>query len=157
MGRLTGFGDAVNLFTGRSSRHNRALRDITDLAATIQDFLQRYRLQEESPGFRFLSEDLGTVKVELTTITYHLHPLIKTAKSIMGREVAPVVEELAEEYDGKVAFAKVDVDQNQQIAGKYGIMSIPTLIIFKNGKPVSNIVGFRPKAELKRNLDDALA
>ena len=73
------------------------------------------------------------------------------------RMVAPLVEELAEEYDGKVAFAKVDVDQNQQIAGKYGIMSIPTLIIFKNGKPVSNIVGFRPKAELKRNLDDALA
>ncbi len=72
------------------------------------------------------------------------------------RMVAPVVEELAEEYDGKITFAKVDVDQNSQIAGKYGIMSIPTLIIFKGGKPVSNIVGFRPKAELKRSLDDAL-
>lgn len=72
------------------------------------------------------------------------------------RMVAPVVEELAEEYDGKITFAKVDVDQNPQIAGKYGIMSIPTLIIFKGGKPVSNIVGFRPKAELKRSLDDAL-
>lgn len=72
------------------------------------------------------------------------------------RMVAPLVKELAEEYDGKVTFAKVDVDQNPQIAGKYGIMSIPTLIIFKGGKPVSNIVGFRPKAELKRNLDDAL-
>jgi len=72
------------------------------------------------------------------------------------RMVAPVVEELAEEYDGKITFAKVDVDQNPQIAGKYGIMSIPTLIIFKGGKPLSNIVGFRPKAELKRSLDDAL-
>lgn len=72
------------------------------------------------------------------------------------RMVAPVVEELAEEYDGKITFAKVDVDQNPQIAGKYGIMSIPTLIIFKGGKPVSNIVGSRPKAELKRSLDDAL-
>ncbi len=72
------------------------------------------------------------------------------------RMVAPVVEELAKEYDGKITFAKVDVDQNPQIAGKYGIMSIPTLIIFKDGKPLSNIVGFRPKAELKRNLDDAL-
>ncbi len=72
------------------------------------------------------------------------------------RMVAPMVEELAEEYDGKITFAKVDVDQNPQIAGKYGIMSIPTLIIFKDGKPVSNIVGFRPKAELKRSLDDAL-
>lgn len=94
MGRLTGFVAAVNLFTGRSSRHNRALRDITDFTATIQDFLQRYRLQDESPDFRFESEDLGTVKVELTTITYHLHPLIRTAKSIMGREVAPVLQEV---------------------------------------------------------------
>ena len=73
------------------------------------------------------------------------------------RMVAPLVEELAEEYDGKVTFAKVDVDQSPQVAGKYGIMSIPTLIIFKNGKPVSNIVGFRPKAEVKQSLDDALA
>ena len=72
------------------------------------------------------------------------------------RMVAPLVEELAAEYDGKITFAKGDVDQNPQIAGKYGIMSIPTLIIFKDGKPVSNIVGFRPKVELKRSLDDAL-
>jgi thioredoxin 1 len=72
------------------------------------------------------------------------------------RMVAPLVEELAKEYDGKVAFAKVDVDQSPQVAGKYGIMSIPTLIIFKNGKPVFNIVGLRPKAELKRKLEEAL-
>ena len=72
------------------------------------------------------------------------------------RMVAPVVEELAEEYDGRISFAKVDVDQNPKIASRYGIMSIPTLIIFKYGKPVSNIVGFRPKAELKQNLDAAL-
>ena len=72
------------------------------------------------------------------------------------RMVAPVVEELAEEYEGRITFAKVDVDQNPQVAGKYGIMSIPTLLIFKDGKPVSTVVGFRPKAELKRNLDEAL-
>ena len=64
------------------------------MATTLQDFLQGYHLQEESPGFRFLSEDLGTVKVELTTITYHTHPLIKAAKSIMGTEVAPALEEV---------------------------------------------------------------
>ena len=99
MGRLTGFVTAVNSFTGRSSRHNRALRDITDLAATIQDFLQRYHLQEESPDFQFLSENLGTAKVELTTITYHTRPLIKTARSIMGREVAPVLEEVSNDLE----------------------------------------------------------
>jgi thioredoxin 1 len=72
------------------------------------------------------------------------------------RMVAPVVEELAEEYDGRVNFAKVDVDRNPKIASQYGIMSIPSLILFKDGKPISNMVGFRPKAELKRGLDAAL-
>lgn len=72
------------------------------------------------------------------------------------RMVAPIVEELAEEYEGKVAFAKLDVDQNPKTASKYGIMSIPTLLLFKNGSPVSNIVGFKPKAELKRSLDAIL-
>jgi len=70
--------------------------------------------------------------------------------------VAPVVEELASEYEGRVIFAKLNVDQNPRTASRYGIMSIPTLLIFKDGKPVSNIVGFRPKAELKRSLDAAL-
>ena len=72
------------------------------------------------------------------------------------RMVAPVVEELAGEYEGKISFAKLNVDQNPKIASKYGIMSIPTLLIFKEGKPISHIVGFRPKAELKRSLDAAL-
>ena len=72
------------------------------------------------------------------------------------RMVAPVVEELAEEYEGRISFAKLDVDQNPKTASKYGIMSIPTLLIFKNGSPVSNIVGFRPKAELKQGLDAVL-
>ena len=73
------------------------------------------------------------------------------------RMVAPVVEELAEEYEGRINFAKVDVDQNPKIASQYGIMSIPTLILFKDGKPLSNIVGFRPKAELKQSLDASLS
>jgi len=73
------------------------------------------------------------------------------------RMVAPVVEELANEYDGKVSFVKINVDDNPKIANQYGVMSIPTLIVFKNGQPVSNIVGFRPKAELKKSLDTALA
>ena len=72
------------------------------------------------------------------------------------RMVAPVVEELAEEYDGRISFGKVDVDQNPKIASQYGIMSIPSLLIFKDGKPVSNIVGFRPKDQLKKSLDDVL-
>ncbi len=72
------------------------------------------------------------------------------------RMVAPVVDELAEEYTGKIDFAKVDVDQNPKIAGQFAVMSIPTLVLFKNGKPVTNLVGFRPKAELKKSLDATL-
>ncbi len=72
------------------------------------------------------------------------------------RMVAPLVEELAEEYEGRISFTKLDVDQNPKTASKYSIMSIPTLLIFKKGEPASHIVGFRPKAELKRSLDAVL-
>ena len=72
------------------------------------------------------------------------------------RMVAPVVEELATEYDGKVSFVKVNVDDNPKIAVQYGVMSIPTLILFKGGQPVTNVVGFRPKEELKKSLETAL-
>ncbi len=72
------------------------------------------------------------------------------------RMVAPLVEELAAEYEGRVKFVKLDVDQNPRTASKFSVMSIPTLIIFKKGAPVSHLVGFRPKAELKQGLDAAL-
>ena len=72
------------------------------------------------------------------------------------RMVAPVVEELAEDFDGKVDFVKVNVDDSPKIAGKYGIMSIPTLMIFKAGEPVDTIIGFRPKEELQKSLETAL-
>jgi len=70
--------------------------------------------------------------------------------------VAPILDELAEEYSGRVNIARMDVDQNPKTAAKYNIMSIPTLLLFKKGEPVSHIVGFRPKEELKRSLDEAL-
>ena len=71
--------------------------------------------------------------------------------------VAPVVEELAEEYDGKVKFVKLNTDDNIETASKYGIRSIPTLMVFKGGEAVEQVVGFRPKSELKKSLDKALA
>lgn len=71
--------------------------------------------------------------------------------------VAPIVDELSDKYEGRVDFCKVDVDQNPKWAGTYNVMSIPTIMIFKNGKPVSQIVGLRPKAELEKNLESALS
>ncbi len=70
--------------------------------------------------------------------------------------IAPILDDLAEEYNGRVTIARIDVDQHQKAAAKYGIMAIPNLIIFKNGLPFSQIVGYKPKAELKRDLDAAL-
>ena len=71
--------------------------------------------------------------------------------------IAPLVEELAEEYDGQVKFAKLDVDSNPQTAMTYGVRGIPTLLIFSDGQPVKQVVGAVPKSVLKKNLDEALA
>lgn len=70
--------------------------------------------------------------------------------------VAPIVEELAEEYEGKVRFAKMDVDSNPGIPTQFGIRSIPTLLVFHQGKPVEQVVGAVPKAVLKKRLDSVL-
>lgn len=70
--------------------------------------------------------------------------------------VAPILDELADEYNGQINFVKVDIDQNPKTAARYGIMSIPTLLIFKNGQPISQLVGLRPKRELKQNMDAVL-
>jgi len=72
------------------------------------------------------------------------------------RMVGPIVEELADEYAGKVEFRKLNTDDNPRTAAKYGIRSIPTLLVFKSGEPVGQIIGFRPKTDLKKRLDAVL-
>ncbi|WP_066637731.1 thioredoxin [Desulfolucanica intricata] len=72
------------------------------------------------------------------------------------RSMAPVIEELANDYQGKAKIAKLNVDENQALAGQFGVMSIPTLIFFKDGKAVDQIVGFTPKNKLSQKLDELL-
>lgn len=72
------------------------------------------------------------------------------------RAIAPVLEELAGEYKGKIKVAKVNVDDNKKLAGDHGVMSIPTMILFKNGKVVDKVIGLVPKDRLKALLDKAL-
>lgn len=72
------------------------------------------------------------------------------------RMVSPLVEELAEEYEGRVNFAKLNTDENPTIANNYSIRAIPTLLVFNGGSLVDQIVGFRPKADLKKRLDSLL-
>jgi len=70
--------------------------------------------------------------------------------------IAPAINELAGEYAGKAKIAKLDVDSNQVIASQYGIRSIPSLLIFKNGRVVDQIVGALPKQRIKERLDATL-
>jgi thioredoxin 1 len=69
------------------------------------------------------------------------------------RAAAPILEELATEYDGRVNFAKVNVEENSSLAAKYRIAAIPTMLIFKDSQPIQQILGLKPKKELKKILD----
>lgn len=71
--------------------------------------------------------------------------------------LAPVIEELAAELQGKLVIGKLDVDENQNTAQKFGVMSIPTLLVFKNGQVVKTLVGFMPKRDLLDKLSDVLS
>jgi thioredoxin 1 len=73
------------------------------------------------------------------------------------RMVKPIVEELSEEYAGKVNFFKMNTDENPQVPTRHQIRSIPSLLIFKNGELAGTIIGFRPKGDLKRRIDEVLA
>jgi len=73
------------------------------------------------------------------------------------RMIAPTVEELAKEYMGKVKVAKLNTDENPDIASRYKIMGIPTIIFFKDGQKVDQVVGAVPKPQLKAKIDSLLA
>lgn len=72
------------------------------------------------------------------------------------RAIAPVIEELAAEYEGRIKFGKLNVDENPETAAAYGIMSIPTLLLFRGGEVADRIVGAQPKAILQQHLERAL-
>jgi thioredoxin 1 len=103
--------------------------------------------------------------VELTEETFEQEVLKATMPVLIDfwaawcgpcKMIAPIVEELATEYEGKLKIGKVDVDNNQKIAMQYGIRSIPTLLIFKGGKVVEQIVGAAPKKTLVEKLSKHL-
>lgn len=73
------------------------------------------------------------------------------------RMMAPVIEELAQDYAGRMLVGKVNVDENRQTAASFGITSIPTLVLFKDGKEVTRFMGFRPKEEILRVFSEHLA
>jgi thioredoxin 1 len=72
------------------------------------------------------------------------------------RMLSPIVEDLSKDYEGQVVFAKLNTDENPETPGQYGIMSIPSLLLFKGGEVVGRTVGMRPKPALKQWIDGAL-
>ena len=72
------------------------------------------------------------------------------------RALAPIVSDIASEYDGRLKVGTVDIDKSRGVAAEFGIMSVPTIIFFKDGQPVDKVVGLRSKADLKKTVDGLL-
>jgi len=72
------------------------------------------------------------------------------------RVVSPIIEELAKEYEGKLVVGKLNVDENTQTAGEYGVMSIPTVMVFRDGKPLKSMIGAQGKESYKKAISEAL-
>ena len=99
--------------------------------------------------------------IEVTDATFEEEVLQATEPTLVDlwaqwcgpcRMVAPIVEEIAAEYNGKLRVAKLDVDNNQQTPFRYGVRGIPTLLLFKGGAEVARVVGYRPKDALVEEL-----
>jgi thioredoxin 1 len=73
------------------------------------------------------------------------------------KAMLPIMEELEKEYDGKVKIVKMNVDENPEVPGQYGVMSIPTFLIVKDGKVATSFVGARSKTDMKRELDNVVS
>jgi thioredoxin 1 len=72
------------------------------------------------------------------------------------RMVAPVLEEVAQQFDGKIKFVKLNTDENQQMAAQYGIMAIPSILVFKGGEEKDRVIGFKPMEQLIEQFQNTL-
>ena len=123
--------------------------------------LQQYKKKFISGGNKNMSENMPNTPLEITDADFD--DAVKKYKTIVidcwapwcgpCRMVGPVIDELAKEMQGTIVFGKLNVDENPSVSMKHQIMSIPTLLVFKNGNLVDRFVGAYPKEELKRKLE----
>ena len=123
--------------------------------------LQQYKKKFMSGGNKNMSENMPNTPLEITDADFD--DAVKKYKTIVidcwapwcgpCRMVGPVIDELAKEMQGTIVFGKLNVDENPSVSMKHQIMSIPTLLVFKNGNLVDRFVGAYPKEELKRKLE----
>ena len=73
------------------------------------------------------------------------------------KTIAPYLDQIAGEMEGRATVAKVNVDENGDLSARFGVRSIPTLLVFKGGEMVDQVIGFRPKSDIKKSLDKAFA
>jgi thioredoxin 1 len=129
--------------------------------AQVLDELEQIREKK----MRELKDQMSTPKIEKPIVvsdrnfdqTVKNYPLIVVdcwaAWCAPCRAIAPIVEELAKEYSGKVVFGKLNVDENPETAQRYGVMAIPTLLVMKEGKEVDRVVGMLPKNQLEAKVN----
>ena len=95
MGKQTGSLDAlINLFTRKNERHNRALRELTDLSKAIEEFLVKYSLQDKSSNLRLVFKNVEQARIDVTTITYRTMARLKMAKDINSKRLLPLLEQV---------------------------------------------------------------
>ena len=99
MGKLKVISNTFNSLTGRSWRHNKALRETTDLLDEIQEFYSNYKLQEGNSDLKPLMENIGYAKFDLTNLTYHIRPMVGTAKDIIGVKVSPAMKQILSQIE----------------------------------------------------------
>jgi len=135
-------------------------------AKLITDKTSLNELEEiRARKMRDLMSEMSTSKIEKPIVvsdrnfeqTLKTYPLIVVdcwaAWCAPCRAIAPVIDQLAKEYSGKVIFGKLNVDENPETAQRYGIMAIPTLLVIKNAKEVDRIVGALPKNQLEAKIN----